>query len=467
VTRPRVVVVGLDCAPPALVFDRYRAAMPTVARAMGRGIWGRLRSTVPPITVPAWCSMTSGRDPGELGLYGFRNRRDRGRSLTTSTSDDVSVPRLWDLVERAGKRAAALYVPPTYPPPETTATIVSCLLTPGPEAPHTRPAELAAELRARFGPHRPDLDTGLSEVGSSLDDDALLDGLFEIAKQHFDVAEHVLASRDPDFLMLVEMATDRLHHALWPAMDPSDPRHDPASARGRQARDVYAYLDTRIAQLMERAGPEAHLMVVSDHGARSLHGGVYVNEVLRRAGWLVLKSEPSSPGPFDLANVDWSRTKAWSEGGYYARVFLNVAGREPEGGLALSEIEAARRELASMFARLEEDGRALESRVVIPEETYRDVRGVAPDLLVFFGDLSHRSLAAVGTPSVFATIDDVERDKGRGGCNHDWDGVFVLSGPSVRARGRIEGASILDVAPTCLGVLGLPVPGELSGRDLR
>lgn len=461
-TRPRLVVVGLDCAPPALVFDRYRAAMPTVARAMGAGVWGRLRSTIPPITVPAWCSMTSGRDPGELGLYGFRNRRDRSRALHTSTSDDVSVPRLWDLVERAGKRAAALYVPPTYPPPETTATIVSCLLTPGPGSPHTRPLALAEELRARFGPHRPDLDDD-----GTLDDDALLDGLVEMAKQHFDVAEHVLATRDPDFLMLVEMATDRLHHALWPAMDPSDPRHDPTSPRGRQARDVYAYLDTRIARLMARAGPDAHLLVVSDHGARSLHGGVYVNEVLRRAGWLVLKNAPVAATPLDHANVDWSRTRAWSEGGYYARVFLNVAGRESEGGLVVSEIDAARRELAGMFARLEEDGRVLESRVVIPEEAYREVRGVAPDLLVFFGDLSHRSLAAVGTPGIFASIADVERDKGRGGCNHDWDGIFALSGPSVLPHGRIEGASILDVAPTCLALLGLPVPSELEGRDLR
>jgi predicted AlkP superfamily phosphohydrolase/phosphomutase len=109
----------------------------------------------------------------------------------------------------------------------------------------------------------------------------------------------------------------------------------------------------------------------------------------------------------------------------------------------------------------------LESRVVIPEQAYREVRGVAPDLLVFFGDLSHRSLSSVGTAGIFASIDDVERDRGRGGCNHDWDGVFALSGPSVTARGRIEGASILDIAPTCLGVLDVSVPSEMRGRDLR
>lgn len=462
--RPRLVVVGLDCAPPALVFDRYRSAMPTIARAMGRGVWGPLRSTVPPITVPAWASMTSGRDPGELGLYGFRNRKTRGAyAMTTSTADDVHVDRLWDLVARAGRSAAALYVPPTWPPPRSTsATIVSCMLTPGPDAPHTHPPALAEELRARFGPHAPDLDDD-----GSLSPDAVLAGLHAIARQHFDVAEHVLATRDPDFLMLVELATDRLHHALWPAMDPHDPRHDPASPHGRGARDLYRYLDARIGQLMEKAGPDATLLVVSDHGARPLLGGVRVNELLRRAGWLVLKTDPSSETPLDLANVDWSRTRAWSEGGYYARVFLNVQGREPEGVLAPDAIDDAKRALEALLGRVTEDGRTIESRLERPERAYREVNGVAPDLLCFFGDLTHRSLGGVGAAKVIATIDEVEADRGRGGANHDWDGIFVLAGPDVDAAGRTLGASILDIAPTCLRLMGLDVPSTMRGRDLR
>jgi predicted AlkP superfamily phosphohydrolase/phosphomutase len=462
VTRPRLLVVGLDCAPPSLVFDRYRSAMPTIARAMGRGIWGPLRSTVPPITVPAWAAMTSGRDPGELGLYGFRNRASRAYAMTTSTCDDVHVERLWDLVERAGKRAAALYVPPTWPPPTTTATLVSCMLTPGPDAPHTQPPELAEELRVRFGPHMPDLDDD-----GALDGDAVLAGLHTMATQHFDVAEHVIATRDPDFTMLVELGTDRLHHALWPAMDPSDPRHDPASPFGRGARDFYRYLDARIGRLLEKCGPETTLLVVSDHGARPLLGGVRVNELLRRAGWLVSKREPDTERAFDLADVDWPRTRAWSEGGYYARVFLNVIGREPDGALPPEGVAEAKRELEALLSRIEEDGVVIESRVVRPEDAYREVNGVAPDLLCFFGDLTHRSIGGVGAAKVIATIEEVERDRGRGGANHDWDGVFVLAGPAIDPVGRVEGASILDVAPTCLRLLGLEVPAAIRGRDLR
>lgn len=461
-SRGPLIVVGLDCAPPSLVFDRFRPALPTIARAMGRGIWGPLRSTIPPITVPAWACMTSGRDPGEVGLYGFRNRASRAPAMTTATSRDVHVPRIWEIAAAAGKKSAALYVPPTFPPPDGgDALVVSCMLTPGPDAPHAHPRALEAEL-ARFGPHAPDL-----EDDGTLAPDALLAGLHRIATQHFDVAEHVLRTRAPDFLMLVELATDRLHHALWPHVDPTDPRHDPASPLGARARDLYRYLDARIGRLVAAAGPDATVLVVSDHGARPLLGGVRVNELLHRAGWLTLRREPRGEEPFDLANVDWSRTRAWSEGGYYARVFLNVRGREPEGTLAPEEIDPATRALTSLLARIEEDGHVLTQRIVRPDEAYRATNGVAPDLLCFFGDLSHRSLGGVGAAKILATIDEVERDRGRGGANHDWDGIFVLAGPSVDPNGRVEGADLLDVAPTCLALLGLPVPPEMRGRDLR
>jgi predicted AlkP superfamily phosphohydrolase/phosphomutase len=131
--------------------------------------------------------------------------------------------------------------------------------------------------------------------------------------------------------------------------------------------------------------------------------------------------------------------------------------------LPSDQIESAKRELEALLARVGD----LESRIVRPEQSYREVTGVAPDLLCFFGDLTHRSLGGVGAANVIATIEEVENDRGRGGANHDWEGIFVLAGPTIEARGRAEGASILDVAPTCLRILGLDVPDAMRGRDLR
>src|SRR5690349_8594409 len=109
------MLIGLDCVPPALAFERYAELMPCLSRLRARGSWGRLRSTVPPITVPAWTAMISGRDPGELGLYGFRARQPDAYGLRTIDSRDVRCERVWDVLARHDKRSSVLFVPPSYP----------------------------------------------------------------------------------------------------------------------------------------------------------------------------------------------------------------------------------------------------------------------------------------------------------------------------------------------------------------
>ncbi|MDQ3036048.1 MAG: alkaline phosphatase family protein [Myxococcota bacterium] len=460
-----LLVIGLDCAAPSLVFDRLRAHLPNVSALMTRGMWGSLRSTIPPITMPAWACMVSGRDPGELGIYGFRNRIDGTRALRVATADDVHAPRVWDVLGAAGKRSAVLYVPPTWPPRAIeNGELVSCMLTPGPDSAHAHPPALAQELEASFGPHTPDV------VRAGADGDALIDALHDAATHHFDVAEHMLESRRPDFLMMVEMGTDRLHHAAWPALDPSDPRHDARSPMVRDARDFYAYLDARIGRLALRAGTDATVMIVSDHGARPLRGGVYVNEWLRREGWLALRSEPDAPCPIERADVDWSRTQAWAEGGYFARITMNVRGRFPDGAIEERDLGAEIDRLErALLAMRDDEGRALENRVVRPRVAYREVRGTPPDLLLFVSDLDRRALGEIGGGRVLVGPEEAGASGGRGadGCNHDWEGLFVLAGPEVPRAGRVEGASIHDVGVSALRLMGVEVPEGWLGRDLR
>src|SRR3989449_9393931 len=113
----KLFIVGLDSATPALVFDRWRDQLPTLSRLIARGAHGRMLSTHPPITVPAWTSMTASRDPGELGIYGFRNRKDHSYDgYAFANSAQVKVPRLWDWLGKAGLHTVVLGVPQTYPP---------------------------------------------------------------------------------------------------------------------------------------------------------------------------------------------------------------------------------------------------------------------------------------------------------------------------------------------------------------
>lgn len=452
-----MLLIGLDCASPKLVFSRYREAMPNVARLMREGSWGKLRSTLPPITVPAWACMLTGRDPGELGLYGFRNRVRGSYALSLAGAEDVRVPWVWERLGAAGLHVAALFVPPTFPPRAVNGELVSCFLTPDAESPYAHPPELADELRARFGAYRPDVEEYRTD-----EREPLLRELHALSEQHFAIAEHVLRTRRPDFLAMVDIGLDRFHHAFWSDVDTDDPRHEPGNRYEHAGRDYYALLDAQIGKLLAAAGDDVTTLVVSDHGARPLAGGICVNEWLIEHGYLVLHEYPARITPFSELQIDWRRTRAWGEGGYYARVFLNVEGREPQGCVPAHEAPALRERLARELRQIAGPaGEPLQHRVALPEESYRRNEGLPPDLAVFFGELSYRALGSVGHGRLHAATNDTGPDA----CNHDWDGMFVLHGRGSPARGQLAGLSIYDVHATLLGLFGVAGEADLLGRD--
>jgi predicted AlkP superfamily phosphohydrolase/phosphomutase len=204
-------------------------------------------------------------------------------------------------------------------------------------------------------------------------------------------------------------------------------------------------------------------IVMSDHGARPMMGGLCFNDWLIREGYLTLSAQPSRVIPIKDAAIDWSRTVAWGDGGYYGRLFLNVKGREPHGIVEPARYEEVRDEL---IQRLEAapgpDGRPLGTVVLKPQEVYPEVRGVAPDLIVYFGDLDWRSVGSVGNRSVYT----YENDTGPDGANHDRTGVFAMAGVPGQPTGEAKGMSLVDVGPTILRLYDIEAPEGAVGRSL-
>jgi predicted AlkP superfamily phosphohydrolase/phosphomutase len=196
---------------------------------------------------------------------------------------------------------------------------------------------------------------------------------------------------------MVEMGTDRIHHALWDNMDPAHRFYEAGNKFENAIHDYYVEVDREIGELLKFADASTDVLVVSDHGAKRMDGGICVNEWLMANGYLALKENPESAVPLSKVKIDWSKTKAWGDGGYYARVFLNVAGREPEGTIAPEDYEKVRDELiAGLKSIRDEKGGDIGTQVYRPEELYQEVRGVAPDLIVYFGGLYWRSVGTVG-----------------------------------------------------------------------
>jgi predicted AlkP superfamily phosphohydrolase/phosphomutase len=295
------------------------------------------------------------------------------------------------------------------------------------------------------------------------DKEYLLGQVYEMTDRRFALAEHLLATKPWELFVMVEMGPDRMHHGFWKDMDPEHRKHVEGGPYESAILDYHRHLDGLIGKLLAHADDETAILVVSDHGAKRMDGGIRVNEWLRREGLLATQREPEGRTSLADVGIDWPRTTAWGEGGYYSRVFLNVRDREPEGTIAPEDYERVRADVARRLEAIpDENGDPIPTKVFFPDEVYPAVNGVAPDLIVHFGDLLWRSVGTVGGDEGIHTF---ENDTGPDDANHAQDGLLVLVAPGVEP-GRREGMHLLDVAPTVLDLLGLEPPATMRGTSL-
>jgi predicted AlkP superfamily phosphohydrolase/phosphomutase len=458
-TAMKIFVAGLDCAAPELLFRL--PGLTNLKALMAQGCYGRLESVVPPITVPAWMCMATSQDPGSLGVYGFRNRTDHSYgNLGVVTAASIKADAIWDVLAASGRRAVVVGVPPGYPPRKVNGVSVGCFLTPDTDKyDYTYPASIKQHLQRLVGSYPVDVK------GFRTDDkNWLLREIYEMTRKHFEVVRYLMTHVEWDYFQFVEIGLDRIHHGFWKYHDPAHRQHEPGHPLSSAIVDYYSYLDDELGRTFALLDDDTLRLVVSDHGAQRLDGGFCVNQWLIREGLLTLRERPSKPTPFSPALVDWSRTRAWSDGGYYARVFVNVEGREPEGVVPAADYDRFLDDLTGRLTALPDDtGKPMGTRVFRPQQLYRAVRNVAPDLIVHFGDLYWRSIGGVGYDGLYRQ----ENDTGPDDCNHAQFGTFLLTGPNVPATGEIDGVHLLDIAPTLLDLSGQPVPAIMQGRSLR
>jgi len=409
----KTLVIGLDGASPEPLLDDDGLA--TIRSLMEVGCYGRLESVAPPASVPGWICLATGQNPGALGIYGATRRVDRSyKALEPVDSSAFQAPTLWDQAARDGGKAIVIGVPPAE-----------------------RPAAIAddkAELYRR---------------------------ILEESRSRFQDARRRLENEPWDYFQIVETGLDRVQRAFWRWRDPEHALHEPDGPFQNAVRDYHRHLDEELAGLLDLLTEETVVLVVSTHGAQRLDGGFCVNEWLIREGLLKLRSHPDRVEPFERLDVDWARTKAWAEGGSHAQIFLNVKGREPEGTIEPADYERFRDDLKARL-EAEAEGAPLGTLAYRPEEVYREVRGVAPDLIVHFGGLRWTAIGGVGHRAFHV------RGEGAGldGSSPARLGAFVLASPQLPPMGEIQGAGLLDIAPTLLDLTGRDRLPNLLGRSL-
>jgi predicted AlkP superfamily phosphohydrolase/phosphomutase len=450
-------VIGLDSATPEHLFGQCLPRMPNVQRLLAKGVHSILRSTEPPISIPSWPVMLTGVDAGTLGLYGFRHRKDFSYTETYGPTSKLPVPSVWELFSDAGLRVCAIGMPPGYPPLALNGLSISDFLTPAGAKVWTHPESLGPELEAKYGRYRFDVTFRASERRQLYRD------IVQMTQQRWAIAEELYQREPWDVFAIHEIGVDRLHHAYTKYFDPAHAAFVPGNPFEHVVEDYYAIVDECIGRLLANVPDDAIVVVASDHGSMPMSGCFCINSWLAEHGYLALRTTPTGPTPFEKCDVDWANTTVWGAGGYYARLFFNIRGRDPEGRVDPADVPALRERLVRELSALAgPDGSPMPVRFLDPVTAYVQVTGDPPDLMAYFGELKWRSAGSVGHPGLYLA----ENDTGPDDAVHSYNGVFALYDPRAEAGATLEPQAIRDVAPTLLALAGLPIPSHVQGRTI-
>lgn len=453
----KVLVIGLDSAPHELIFDEMTNELPMFKKLMENGMYGSLKSSIPAITIPAWMTMCTGKNPGKLGFYGFRNRRENSyEDIFIANARAVLEPTIWQILSNSGKKVILLGVPQTYPPKTVNGLLVAGFLTPDITSDYTYPSELKHEIEKVVGKYILDAEEFRTE-----EKDKLLAEIYEMTEKRFKLFRHFLTTKEWDFAMMVEMGTDRIQHGFWKFHDKKHIKHQPGNKYENSIREYYKYIDNEIAETLKLIDDDIAILIVSDHGAQRMDGSICVNDWLIQEGYLKLKEKPSSITRIKNLKVDWKNTKAWGWGGYVCRMFLNVKGREPEGCIDPEDYEKVLNELKEKLENIPDDkGRKMNTIAYRRDDIYNGPYvNRMPDLVVSFDDLYWRSSEDVGHSEIYT----FETEIGPDDAMHSQYGMFILSNAG-KKRGRVEGCELIDGAQNIFDILGMAPPNDMEGK---
>ena len=475
--------------------------MPALDRLLSQGVSGTLASTIPAITAPAWTSFSTGVNPGKHGLFSFigGNPYLDHSGLDLESSRHVKAPRVWHILNHYGRRCGIVDLPLSFPPEPLDGFMVSQLANWGINRFRAFPPELKESLMRKVpgGSARAMLDS------VSISED-YIQFLIESVVYKRQVDSHLMNAYHWDCFITVYEHLDVIQHFFWKYLDTTDPRYEYKEAQRYQPllKRFFGELDNSIATMVEAIDQdETCVFTISDHGFGAVHRAVNINVWLVKQGYLrpaagsrqwtrsVLVSVLDRFGltPRDLKRyfivsplarwigLSWSararlrdllnravdtefdiaNSRAYYHYSQRQGIFLNPALPEADRqALGLELIEALR------DLRHPTEGHLLFERVVSREEAYEGpYLSDAPDIMV----------EPVYGYTVVSDIKDrlVTRYLDVMSGYHRPEGVLVASGPGIRQGARINGASIMDIIPTTLYAMGLPIPKSMDGTVLK
>ena len=475
----RTLFIGLDGATYTLLDELTQdvpgegVTMPTLARLMRDGFQAVLRSTAHPLTPPAWVSLMTGRTPGHHGVFDFVRFEDRGSDVYWTLSDglDIRCETIWSIASRQDRSVVSLNFPMMSPPTPVNGSLISGFVSWKHLRRNMTPAGLYDRVKAVAGFNAKELawdfqrESLIGEDMTPAEREAWVAHHRPREEQWFRVAETLMAEDAPDLFAVMFDGTDKLQHQAWHVLDPRLRPKQPTEEDTRLRRLVLGYyrrLDDYIERLVELAGPQAQVFIASDHGFTGSTDVVRINRYLGELGYLKWQENDGSDTArrredANFAFLDWSHTYAFSPTPSSNGVCIRVAREPGMPGIAPGEYAAFRDRLVDDLRKLRgPDGGAIITDILLREDVFPGAAmNSAPDLTLVLRDFGFVSVR--NREPVVVTRNVVS------GTHHP-DGIFIAAGPGITANHDRPLLSIVDVPPTLLYSLDLPVPEDFEGH---
>lgn len=496
-----VLVFGLDGVTFDLI-DKWieRGELPYFEKLIQEGVRGGLRSTLPPVTGPAWSSFQTGLCPGKHGVFDWGSTKDEepGKGIVDSTH--IQADTLWELLSQGGKEVGVIGLPVTYPPREVNGFILTGLLTPKGAENYVYPRDLENEINEVVDNYV----TAPLHAEMAVNKKAWVKELESSIENREKVSTHLLNNESWDVAMVYFMETDTVMHHLYHTVTENGDSRSSGGFNENPVLRIHKKVEKAVKRIVDAvAEPDTEVILVSDHGFGPLDWIFNVNTWLMQNGYLSLKENLSTRlkrtalnlglnqknlyylgdllGPLgkskkwdmqgfedilgkiflSMDDVDWKNTKAFSRGGVIGEIGLNVKGEGPPGGIAPEDIEPLKEDLIADLKNvyLPATGEPIVDKVIDREEAYDGPRADSgPDILFTTKDMR----TDTGGLTVFKSAKPIIKSFATTGT-HRMDGIFMASGPKFQRAGSVEGLHITDVAPTILHMVGLPVPEYMDG----
>lgn len=499
----KLVVIGLDGGSFNVIDPLVEEGkLPHIEKLIRQGVRAELESTIPPVTGPAWASFMTGKSPGAHGLFDFVKPLSNDFRRRIVNYNDIRSRTLWSILSENGKKIGIINVPLTYPPPEVNGFLISGMLTPSTQSQYTYPASLSKEIEEKFGQYT--LDMWWQHYGPK-GIKRFLKNLMDCTDKRGKIALYLMQSREWDFFSTVFTGTDRLQHALWHFLFPTSGKNLSKSEVRIRERIIryYQSVDDIIGRMVGAGGGEANFIIMSDHGFGPLKGKFYINkwledlglisydpikikkfrlkakvapsfrQIVRKADFLNLRKRlmpkrrkaPERMGAYGFLDcVDWSKTVAYAASGTEQGIYINLAGREPYGIVKPgTDWGKARDLIIKCLWELQhpQTKEKIVSRIYKREDIYSGpYMNIAPDIIFL---LKEGEYVADVQPMDYL-IEQISWKTGTG--THRSKGIFIAYGNDIKDGLRLEGVRIIDLAPTILNMMNVPIPADMDGKIL-